>query len=334
MKKSISTPLLFGAILFLLIRLTNDLPMRAHYLSHSWHFIAIELIGVVAGSFVCDYLGHKWISISMKRHINPLAEYAVVVTVPICLCVIVMVFSHDVSLLREIPDLIIPIVITGLMSIWLYLTMKSQILNKLYAESKLREQEARQARAETDLKLLRAQFHPHFLFNMLNTIYFTIDEDNVKARDTVENLSNLLRMQLYEAESKVALEREISALESYLELCRVRFGDSMDISAQIGIDCGSVEIHPHLLLPLVENAVKHSGGMPRSVWVKMIMIGNILELSVENTVSARKVSVKKEESGLGLLNLRKRLALLYPDSYELIIEKTENKFKAYLKVTL
>lgn len=334
MKKNVTTPLLFAAILFLLIRLANDLPMRANYFSHSWQFIAIELAGVIAGSFVCDYFARKWIGFSMRMHISALEEYAVVIMVPIGLCVIVMAFSHDVSLWTEIPDLVIPIVITGLMSIWLYLTMKSQILNKLYAQSRLREQEARQARAEADLKLLRSQFHPHFLFNMLNTIYFTIDEDNAKARDTVENLSNLLRMQLYEGEGEVAIEREISALESYLELCRVRFGDSMDITAQIAVDCGLVEIHPHLLLPLVENAVKHSGGTPRSVCVKLIKVGNIVELSVENTVSMRKVRPQKEESGLGLSNLRKRLDLLYPERFELIIEKSEHKFKAYLKLEL
>lgn len=333
MKRSIVTPLLFSAILFLLIRLTNDLPMRAHYLNHSWRFILIELAGVVAGCFLCDYLARKWIVYTMKRHIGVPVEYAAVLIVPIGMCVIVMGLSHDVSPFRELPDLIIPVVITGLMSIWLYLTMKSQFLNKLYAESRLREQEAREARTEADLKLLRAQFHPHFLFNMLNTIYFTIDENNSKARDTVENLSNLLRLQLYEGGGTVPIDREVEALNSYLKLCRVRFGDTIEIIDQIDVGCRSGEIHPHLFFPLVENAVKHSGGSPRRVMVKFVRNCNSLELTVKNTMSILKAA-PKEESGLGLSNLRKRLELLYPNKYNLTINENGHEYIACLKLEL
>lgn len=293
----------------------------------------IELVGVVTGSFLCDYFGSKWIAFSINRNIGAIVEYSVVLIVPMGFCVMVMAFSHDVSLLEELHDIVIPIVITGLMSIWLYLTMKSQMLNKLYVESKLREQEAKQARTVADMKLLRAQFHPHFLFNMLNTIYFTIDEKNRKARDTVENLSNLLRSQLYEGDGTVPLDREISALNSYIDLCRIRFGDTIDITAQIIMDYGSVEIHPHLLLPLVENAVKHSGGNPRRVRVRFVRDGNTLELMVDNTVSIHKAK-PKEESGLGLVNLRKRLELLYPNKYKLTIDKSEHEYKACLKLEL
>ncbi|MDE7421041.1 MAG: histidine kinase [Muribaculaceae bacterium] len=319
MRKNLFLPLLFAVILFLMIRLTNDLPTRVHYLSHSWRFIAIELTGVVAGSFVCDYLARKWISITISRNIGLLSEYGVVIMVPTVMCISVMAMSHDVSLAKELPDLIIPIVITVLMSIWLYLTLKSRFLNKLYAESRL--------------KLLRAQFHPHFLFNMLNTIYFTIDEKNVKARDTVENLSNLLRSQLYEGDRKVTVEREVSALNSYLELCRMRFGFSIEIISKIDLRKGWEEIHPHLLLPLVENAVKHSGGNPRRVTVRLMQDKDSIELFVENTVSLNNVD-SNDESGLGLSNLRMMLQFLYTNKYELMTEKSDNHFKAYLKIVV
>ena len=319
MRKNIFLPLLFAVILFLMIRLTNDLPTKAHYLSHSWRFIAVELTGVLAGSFVCEYLARKWIGITVSRNIGLLAEYCVVIMVPTVMCISVMAMSHEVSLAKELPDLIIPIVITVLMSIWLYLTMKSKFLNKLYAESRL--------------KLLRAQFHPHFLFNMLNTIYFSIDEENEKARDTVENLSNLLRSQLYEGDKKVALEREVSALNSYLELCRMRFGESIEIISKIDLKNGCEEIHPHLLLPLVENAVKHSGGNPRRVTVKLMQDKDSIELFVENNVSLNKAD-SNDESGLGLSNLRMMLQFLYPNKYELMTEKRDNHFKAYLKLVI
>lgn len=319
MRKNVFLPLLFAAILFMMIRLTNDLPTRSHYLSHSWSFIAIELAGVVAGSFVCDYLGRKWIQFTTRQNIGALPEYGAVIMVPTCICIAVMSLSHDVSLSKELPDLVIPIVITALMSIWLYLTLKSQFINKLYLEYRL--------------KLLRAQFHPHFIFNMLNTIYFTIDEKNVKARDSVENLSNLLRSQLYERDMMVTIEREVSALNSYLDLCKIRFGESLEIVSQTDIRSGSEEIHPHLLLPLVENAVKHSGGNPRSVTITLIQDSDSIDLFVENSISERPVD-SKEESGLGLANLRNMLQLLYPGKYKLSTEKSECKFKAYLKLVI
>lgn len=326
-------PLLFAVIMFLMIRLTNDIPMNANYFMHSWRFIVIELIGVIAGNFLCYHLAWQWIKFSIEKHIGVLFEYFVVMIVPAVLVIVVMAISHEVLLLSELPDIVIPMVITVLMSIWMYLTMKSQYLSRLYSESRLREQEAKQATTEADLKLLRAQFHPHFLFNMLNTIYFTIDEDNEKARDTIENLSNLLRLQLYEVDGNVSLEREISALNSYLELCRVRFGESMMIESKIDIKINSYEIQPHLLLPLVENAIKHSGGNLRCVKVSLIGKDNIIELTVENTVSASKASLK-EESGLGLNNLRKRLMLLYPNKFELKTERIGNEYIAYLKLEL
>ncbi len=333
MKKNLFTPLLFALMLFLLIRLTNDIPMRAHYLSHSWRFIGIELAGTIIGCFVCDYLARKWMKYSMQRRFSSILEYSAVIFIPVGFCLLIMGMSHNISLMKELPDLVIPVVITGMMSIWLYLTAKNQYLSTLYTESRIREQEARQARIEADLKLLRSQFHPHFLFNMLNTVYFTIDEENVKARETVENLSNLLRSQLYEGNGTVLLEREISALNSYIELCRMRFGDSLHIDSKFNVEGNNDEIHPHLLLPLVENAVKHSGGNPRWIKVRLIREKDTVKLFVENSVSDYK-AFPEEESGLGLSNLRKRLSILYPERFELTTEKRDNKFKASLKLEL
>ena len=333
MKKSLMTPLLYAAIMFLLIRLANDLPSEAHYISHSWQFIATELVGVIAGSMVCYHLACKWMALTIRRNIGMIPEYTVVILMPVFLCVGVMGMSHEVPLVSELPDLVIPIVITALTSIWMYLTVKSRFLNKLYVESKLGEQEARAARTETELKLLRAQFHPHFLFNMLNTIYFTIDETNTTARNTVEHLSNLIRTQLYEGNGPVCIDREISALNSFLELCRVRFGDSIDIISHINVISNLNDIHPHLLLPLVENAVKHSGGNPRWIEVNLSVEGETLELSVENSVTKR-ISTPVDASGLGLANLKKRLEILYTGRYELKLEGNEDLFRAYLKLKL
>lgn len=327
------TPLLYAVILFLLIRLTNDLPTGTNYLSHSWQFMTIELTGVTVGCFLCWYLSQKWIKFSVIQHINPVTEYAIVILVPSGLALSIMMLSHDNPLSSEITNLIIPIAVTILMSVLLYSTMKSNHYQILYAESKLHEQEARTAKIESDLRLLRAQFHPHFLFNMLNTIYFTIDENNENARSAVEHLSNLLRSQIYEGEGPVSLERELSALDSYLELSRMRFSDSLEIITNIDRCLTNDYIHPHLLLPMVENAFKHSGGNPRRISINLVKEGCILDFLVENTISLRDKK-NENESGSGLTNLRKRLALLYPKRFELITKITDNIYTSHLKLKL
>lgn len=326
-------PLLYAAILFLLIRLTNDVPMRLNYLNHSWQFIIIELSGVVGGSYLCYYLAKAWIKICIKHKINVIIEYLAVIFTPVLISLIIMSMSHDVVLTDEIPDLIIPVVVTILMSVWMYLFLKYRYLANLYIASQLRIHETRNAKKEAELKLLRAQYHPHFLFNLLNTVYFSIDENNKKARNIVENISNIMRLQLYENEETVALDRELSAIESYIELCRLRFGESINIFTDIDRRSVSEEIHPHLLLPLIENAVKHSGGNPREIHIVIKHYDKILEFSIWNTVSPSN-KIHSKTSGMGLANLKKRLDLLYENRHEFLISNIDNIYSASLKLEL
>lgn len=328
-----TTPLIFAVILFLLIRLTNDVPMGHNYFLHSWQFIVIEVTGVTVSSYLCYFLAKKWCMLCMKHRLNIFLEYPVMIAMPTVLTLGVMKLSHDTDLLSELYDLIIPLTIAALTTTGMYLSLKNNYIEKLYATSRLKEQEARNAKTEAELKLLRAQFHPHFLFNMLNTIYFTIDDNNQKARDTVEHLSNLLRSQLYEGEGTVAIEREIAALESYVTLYRLRFGDSTEILSDIDHNYGTDQIYPHMLLPLVENAFKHSGGNPIKIVIVLKRFPNIMELTVRNTISSEP-AYASHTSGLGLTNLIKRLELLYNGRYELINEKTEDAYSASLKIEL
>lgn len=328
-----TTPLILAAILFLLIRLTNDVPMGHNYFLHSWQFIVTELIGVTVSSYLCFFLGKKWCMLCMKHHLNIFLEYSVMILLPTALTLGVMKLSHNSDLLSELYNLIIPLTIVALTIIGMYLSLKNNYISNLYATSRLKEQEAKNAKTEIELKLLHAQFHPHFLFNMLNTIYFTIDDNNQKARDTIEHLSNLLRAQLYEGEGTVAIEREVAALESYVTLYSLRFGDSTEILSDIDHSYGTDQIYPHLLLPLVENAFKHSGGDHIKIVIVLKRFPNIMELTVRNTISSKPTS-SSQTSGLGLSNLRKRLELLYHGRYKLINEKTEDSYNSSLKIEL
>ena len=113
----------------------------------------------------------------------------------------------------------------------------------------------------------------------------------------------------------------------------MRCGDSLNMISTFKVEGDGDEIHPHLLLPLVENAVKHSSGDSRWIKVELMKGKADLALSVENSVSDRK-SESDETSGLGLTNLRKRLELLYPERFALTAERDGNRFKAYLKLKL
>lgn len=326
-------PLIYAVILFLMIRLTNDLPTGSNYLAHSWRFIVIELTGVLAASYLCFYLANKWIRFSMAKRVHPISEYGLAVLVPSLFSLLVMAASHDTSLWKEIPNLIIPVVIVMLMSLGLYISQKSSLLDKMYNETIIREQEIINAKTETDLKMLRAQFHPHFLFNMLNTLYFTIDESNTKARETVEHMASLLRYQLYDNQGMVPIEREIQAMESYIALYRTRFEDTAVIDCSIDHRFSSDLIYPHLLLPLVENAIKHSGGEKKTISVVLTRNFNIVEFSVVNSIPDATDS-GKHESGIGLKNIRRTLDLMYKGRYEFSTRMDSDKYHTYLKIAL
>ncbi|MDE7119440.1 MAG: histidine kinase [Muribaculaceae bacterium] len=331
----IISPLIYAALLFLTIRLANDLPEGSDYLAHSPAFIAIETGGIIAGSYLCFYLARKWANLCATRHLAFVAEYGPVTIVPAALSVAIMYGSHQRGLSDNMTLTITPTLITVLMSLWLYLTFKSIRLNELYTASLINEKTARQAAAEAQLRLLRSQYHPHFLFNMLNTIYFSISEDNPQARSTVEHLANLLRSQLYESDNMIAVAREISAIESYTELYRLRHGDRLEISLAIDHRFDSAMIHPHMLMPLVENAFKHSGGTPWRVAIKLTRTADTLEFQVDNTLPAHTPTESTSPaSGIGLANLKKRLEILYGNKGQLTVKTDGGVYSARIYLQL
>src|SRR3954464_1516715 len=111
---------------------------------------------------------------------------------------------------------------------------------------------------ETELRYLKAQMNPHFLFNSINTIYFQIDKNNVAARESLQKFSELLRYQLYECnEDAISIEKEIEYLKSYIDLQRLRKNDKHSITFNAGDNVKGFDLAPLLLLPFVENAFKH-----------------------------------------------------------------------------
>lgn len=330
-------PLIYAVILFLIIRVTNDIPRYDNYLTHTPWFIAVEIIGVTAACYLCFYLYRRWVEICTARRICPAIEYGCVLVVPVILIIIVTAISHSApfEFITSPREFIIPTVIVELTTLWLYMFMKTAHTERLYSAELLRNEQLRASQLNTELRLLRAQYHPHFLFNMLNTIYFRIDESNTEARDTVEHLANLLRSQLYSGDDPVSMEQELSAIDSYIQLSSLRIGDRLKLNCHIDPRLAHKEIHPHLLLPLVENAFKHCGG-DCHIDISIINTSSGLEMTVINSISPSYTPTHHDsECGLGLKNLQRRLQLLYPDNrHKLMLTANNETFTAHLTLTL
>ena len=141
--------------------------------------------------------------------------------------------------------------------------IRNNILAKRYSEKIVQLEKLRVDQLETQLKLLKMQYHPHFLFNALNTIYFLIDEENEEAIEAVELLSDLLRYQLYDINTKVTIEEEIDYLRTYIQFQRLRMTKRLQFEESFDPELTGQKIHPLLFQPLLENAFKYIGGAYR-----------------------------------------------------------------------
>ncbi len=166
-------------------------------------------------------------------------------------------------------------------------------------------------KASSELNLLKAQLHPHFLFNTLNNIYALATIKSDKTAAAVAQLSEILDYTVYGNRNEVTLEKELEVIENYVELERLRYGDRLDFRFLRDIQDPSFRISPVLLLSLVENAFKHGGvdGHERFyVHVRLKVNLNRLEFVVENSVSQGQ---KMKQGGVGNKNLKRQLELLY-----------------------
>lgn len=188
----------------------------------------------------------------------------------------------------------------------------------------------------TELKFLRSQVSPHFLFNVLNNLVSMARYKSDLLEPSLIKLSGLMRYMLYEAnESKVSTALEIDYIKNYIELQKMRFGDHVDIRTTIQDEDNGYAIEPMLLIPLVENAFKHgvATGSNQFISVILTIANDTVSLCVKNSF-VKNGSSKDSNSGIGLNNLRARLNLLYPQRHKLTIEEDCDAFNANLAIKL
>ncbi len=208
---------------------------------------------------------------------------------------------------------------------------------KLESFTKLRKD---LGKTSANLQLLRSQINPHFLFNILNTIYGTaIQEKAVKTADNIQRLGDMMRFMMDENnQDYIPLDREIEYLKQYLFLqqSRTQGSDTITITSVFPEETCQNSIAPMLLVPFVENAFKHGVRMEQKSWINIRLLCNPDSILFEISNSLHAISEndpEKDRNGIGLENVKERLQLLYPGKHELILHESKDEFLVRLNIS-
>lgn len=188
----------------------------------------------------------------------------------------------------------------------------------------------------TELKFLKAQINPHFLFNTLNNLYSFVVNQSPKAPDMILHLSAILDYVLYKSQNKtVSLGEELDTIEHFLALEHIRYGDRLAVSFEKEGNM-SVAISPLILLSLIENAFKHGAsgdiGEPK-IDIHIIASTSLIECKVWNTKRPYTGELNDDyKKGIGLSNIKRQLNLVYPNNHELHIDEQADAFSVLLKI--
>jgi sensor histidine kinase YesM len=209
-------------------------------------------------------------------------------------------------------------------------------LMKYWYMKEQRNLQLQKENVDVQLELLKAQIHPHFLFNTLNNIYSYTQESAPVASRLVMGLSEMLRYMLYECNQPlVPLSKELKLLQDYIVLEQIRYNHQLDINLDLPTDTRDLYIAPLLLLPFVENCFKHgTSQVLEHPWVSLhiSLEENFLKMKLVNGKAPDYVPAKA--AGIGIVNVRKRLDLIYPGNYFLKVNNSEDVFVVNLRVEL
>jgi len=221
------------------------------------------------------------------------------------------------------------------MYVVVFLGVAIKLVNQ-YNSNQVEIQKLKGDKIEAELKFLKAQLHPHFLFNTLNNLYSLILEKSDKASDVVLKLSELLDYVLYECNAEfIALEKEINQLKNYIELERLRYGNRLDVEFIHDTIPKKMSIPPMILMTLLENSFKH--GVSKSMensWIKVDLKADekMMLFSIKNSNCPINKSKPEKQGGIGIENLKNRLKLMYKDNYQLMINDNKSSFIVKLQL--
>jgi two-component system, LytTR family, sensor kinase len=214
-------------------------------------------------------------------------------------------------------------------------------LTRNWIQTKRREQLLEKEKLETELKFLRAQFNPHFLFNTINSIFVLIHKNPHMASESLAKFSDLLRYQLYECnEHQIPVTQELMYLENFIELQKLRQDGNITMNLHMKKPLtNALTIAPFIIMPFMENAFKHvSQHKTGNNWINVHLHFDHTQLRLEITNSASSPDRVSTDAvayrGIGLTNVQRRLDLLYPGNYDLKIKQHPEQFEVRLQLNL
>jgi sensor histidine kinase YesM len=208
-------------------------------------------------------------------------------------------------------------------------------LMKYWYVKQARNLELQKENIASQLQLLKAQVHPHFLFNTLNNVYSHAQVASSSTPVLIAGLSDLLRYMLYECDRPLApLEKELKMVQDYVLLEKVRYGNKLDVNIQVAGDTKGAYIAPLLLLPFIENCFKHgTSQMLEQPWVtlQIVIEENWMKMKLLN---GKAPGISIAAGGIGIANVVKRLEFMYPGKHQLVINNEEDVFIVNLRILL
>jgi hypothetical protein len=333
-------PAVYGLLVYFTIRLLHDTDVNEHFWERQFYINFVEIVCSIIVGYLGIYL-FKTLFRYYNSHWPEQLSYQIVLREVLILVGANLVLVNTIFVpmdmmlhsdwkpwwisMADVADINM---IPTLYAIVYYGIVRSSTWLKAYVDSKLQLEKLTNDHLETELKFLKSQYHPHFLFNALNTVYFQMDEDLDGAKKSIEKFSELLRYQLYDQQQQVPVKNEIEYLQSFIDLQKIRSSDRLKMQVNFDEGLNGQMVYPLLFLPLVENAFKFIGGEYNLV-IATKLSGNRIVFRVENDLPVFEKPISGN-SGIGLENLRRRLDLLYPGKHSLITKKEGDTFIAEL----
>lgn len=235
------------------------------------------------------------------------------------------------------PILNFPKILTKTISDYTLPIMASAIIifKKWYLDE-MKNKKLKEEKLSAELNFLKSQVHPHFLFNTLNNLYALTLLKSDKTSDIVLKLSDLLDYMIYKSNADfVPLTRDLEILKGYIQLERIRYNERLDFKLEMIGEPGRHEIAPLILLPFIENCFKHGASNDRSkptIHIRLEIEESFLSLQAVNSIPAVANLDESETTGIGLVNVKRRLELIYPGQHELKLSSEDNIFRVELKI--
>jgi sensor histidine kinase YesM len=330
-------PALYGLLVYFTVRLLHDTESGMHFWQRRWTLNGIEMGFSILSGYAAVYLFERLFKYFDNRgpllfsYRGVVRELSILVFSNLILVNLILTpmaaLTDDGLQWADFADICM---IPTLYAIIYYGIARSSTYMKAYVANKIKLEKVTNDHLQTELKFLKSQYHPHFLFNALNTIYFQMDEDLEGAKKSIETFSELLRYQLYDQQQQVPVSNEIEYLQSFIGLQKVRSSDKLKMDVKLDHNLNGQMVYPLLFLPLVENAFKFIGGKYQ-LNISAAVAGKQIIFKVENSIPEFETPATRR-GGIGLENLKRRLELLYPDKHSFFTKKENDTFIAELKL--